>query len=162
VAAIALGSNLGDRDAHLDHAVARLADLLSDLRVSSRYDTAPVGVTGEQPTFLNAAVVGTTTLDPRSLLRELQAIEAERGRERPVRNAPRTLDVDLVLYGDAVVSEPELEVPHPRFRDRLFVLEPLAEIAPELADPVTGLTVAALLRKLGPRSQERVAKLSGS
>jgi 2-amino-4-hydroxy-6-hydroxymethyldihydropteridine diphosphokinase len=148
VVAIALGSNLGDRHAHLDYAVSRLARLLSGLRQSSRYDTAPVDVIGEQPTFLNAAVVGTTELGPHELLDELQAIEAERGRDRPFRNAPRTLDLDLLLFGDLVVSDPELEVPHPRFRERRFVLEPLAEIAPDLVDPVSGLTVKELLRNV--------------
>ena len=146
--AIALGSNLGDRHAHLDYAVSRLSRILSALRVSSRHETAPVDVVGEQPAFLNAALVGTTALGPHALLRELQAIEAERGRERPYRHAPRTLDLDMVLYGSLMVSDDELDVPHPRFRERAFVLAPLAEIAPDLVDPVSGLTAARLLRKL--------------
>ncbi len=145
--AIALGSNLGDRHAHLDYAVSRLSALLSGLRQSSRYDTAPVDVAGEQPTFLNAAVVGRCTLSPRALLQQLLAIEADRRRERPFRHAPRTLDLDLILHGDCVLAEPGLEVPHPRFRERLFVLKPIAEIAPDLVDPVTGLTIAALLER---------------
>jgi 2-amino-4-hydroxy-6-hydroxymethyldihydropteridine diphosphokinase len=149
--AIALGTNLGDRHAHLDYAVARLSHLLSDLHVSSRYDTAPVDVVGEQPTFLNAALIASTRLEPHRLLHELLAIEAGRGRERPFRNAPRTLDLDLVLYGDLVVSDAELELPHPRFRERQFVLEPLAEIAPGLVDPVTGKTIATLLSDLRGR-----------
>ncbi|MGC4085227.1 MAG: 2-amino-4-hydroxy-6-hydroxymethyldihydropteridine diphosphokinase [Vicinamibacterales bacterium] len=98
--AIALGSNLGDRDAHLDFAVSRLSTLLSNIRVSSRHDTAPVDVVGSQPRYLNAAVAGDTTLDPHDLLRALRQIEDERGRERPYINAPRTLDVDLILYGE--------------------------------------------------------------
>ena len=148
VVAIALGSNLGDREAHLDVAVSRLALLLTDITVSSRYDTAPVDVIGEQPTYLNAALVGRTSLDPHALLRELQAIEAAEGRERPYLNAPRTLDVDLILYGQMTLDDDELVVPHPRFRERAFVLEPLAEIAPDLVDPVSGLTVRALLARL--------------
>jgi len=142
--AIALGTNLGDRDAHLDFATARLSALLTDLRVSSRHDTTPVDVVGVQPRYLNAAAVGTTTLDPHDLLRELQRIEADRGRERPFANAPRTLDVDLILYGHLVLDDDTLSVPHPRFRERRFVLEPLAEIAPAMIDPVSGETVAAL------------------
>lgn len=146
--AIALGSNLGDRDAHLDVAVARLSALLSDLRQSTRYDTAPVDVDDEQPRYLNAAVVGRTTLSPSALLRAMQAIEAEQGRSRPYTNAPRTLDLDLILYEDAVIDDGDLTVPHSRFRQRAFVLEPLAEIASELIDPVTGLSVRALLTRL--------------
>jgi len=146
--AIALGSNMGDRDAHLDFALARLSHFLTDLRSSQRYDTAPVDVVGDQPRYLNAAVVGRTTLGATDLLRAMQDIEQARGRERPYRNAPRTLDLDLLLYGDAVLSTPALLVPHPRFRERRFVLAPLAEIAPDLVDPVTGRTILELLEQL--------------
>ena len=149
-AAIALGSNLGDRRAHLDYAVRRLSEFLRDLRVSSYIDTEPVGLPPAAPPFLNAAAVGETTLSPRALLDALLDIERARGRERPFVNAPRTLDLDLVLFGDAVVEEPGLTVPHPRFRGRRFVLEPLAEIAPDWIDPVTGKTVAELLRLVLP------------
>jgi 2-amino-4-hydroxy-6-hydroxymethyldihydropteridine diphosphokinase len=145
VAAVALGSNLGDRIAHLNHAIARLQEFLGNLRVSRFYDTVPVGAAGPQPLFLNAAAVGKTPMPARELLEAMLAIEQERGRERPYQNAPRSLDLDLILYGDAVIDEPTLVVPHPRFRERRFVLEPLAEIAPDLKDPVTGGTVAALL-----------------
>jgi 2-amino-4-hydroxy-6-hydroxymethyldihydropteridine diphosphokinase len=147
--ALALGSNLGDRRAHLDFAVARLADFINDLRVSSYLDTAPVDVGAEQPDFLNAAATGSTALPPRELLAALLAVEAERGRDRPFRHAPRTLDLDLVLFGDRIIDEPGLIVPHPRFRDRAFVLEPLAQIAHDLVDPVTGRTVGDLLRLAG-------------
>ena len=148
IVAIALGSNLGDRDAHLDFALSRLSQLLTDVTVSSRYDTAPVGIAGEQPMYLNAALVGRTSLEPHALLRELQAIERAAGRERPYLNAPRTLDVDLILHGQSLVDDAELVVPHPRFRERAFVLEPLAEIAADLVDPVSGLTVRGLLTRL--------------
>jgi 2-amino-4-hydroxy-6-hydroxymethyldihydropteridine diphosphokinase len=143
--AIALGSNLGDRAAHLDFAIARLKPLLSSLSVSGYYETVPVGVPGEQPLFLNAAAVGDTTMTPDELLKELLAIEHARGRERPYAHAPRTLDLDLILHGDSIVDRPELTVPHARFRTRRFVLEPLASIAPQLRDPVSGKTVAELL-----------------
>ena len=146
--AIALGSNLGDRQAHLTHAVNRLHILLENVRISEFLETAPFDVPDHQPAYLNAAVVGETTLDPEALLAELQAIERERGRERPSFRAARTLDVDLILYGDRIIHGPGLEIPHPRFRERDFVLAPLSEIAGGLIDPVTGLTVAALLAKL--------------
>lgn len=148
--AIALGSNVGNRRAHLDYAVSKLRAFLANIAVSRYYDTVPVGVSGPQAMFLNAAAVGDTSLTARELLEALLAIEAERGRERPYVNAPRTLDLDLILLGDTVLEEPGLAVPHPRFRERRFVLEPLAAVAPELRDPVSGQTVAALLTQLGP------------
>lgn len=146
-AAIALGSNLGDRASHLDFAVRRLRNVLSAVSVSRWYETTPVGV-GPQPSFLNGAMTGLTSLTPGALLRELLAIERERGRERPHPGAPRTLDLDLILYDGAVVDEPGVCVPHPRFRERLFVLEPLSEIAPDWVDPVTGRTVEEILSAL--------------
>lgn len=145
--AVALGSNLGDRRAHLDYACRRLSDLLADFCVSTFIETDPEGV-DPQPRFLNGAATGTTRLGARALLDRLLTIEAERGRVRLRTGAPRTLDLDLILYGDMVVDEPGLAVPHPRFRERRFVLEPLAEIAPAWVDPVSGLTVAALLARL--------------
>ena len=143
--AIALGSNLGDRRAHLDFGVAKLRSLLRHIAVSRYHDTVPVGITGPQPLYLNAAATGETTLSARDLLDALLAIAAARGRERPYPNAPRTLDLDLILHGRLVVDDPGLVVPHPRFRERRFVLEPLAEIEPEMIDPVTGRTIRELL-----------------
>lgn len=145
--AVALGSNLGDRTAHLDAACRELRRLLPDLKPSRYRDTEPVGV-GLQPRYLNAAVVGTASLGARELLEELLAIEHRRGRARASPGAPRTLDLDLILYGDDVVAEPGLTVPHPRFRERAFVLEPLDEIAPDLIDPVTGHTVRELFDRV--------------
>jgi 2-amino-4-hydroxy-6-hydroxymethyldihydropteridine diphosphokinase len=147
-AAIALGSNLGDRRAHLDYAASRLDGLLKDIRVSSYIETAPVGVPGHQGPFLNAALVGDTVLTARALLTQLLAIEADRGRERPFVGAARTLDLDLILFADRIIDEVGLVVPHPRFRSRQFVLEPLAEIAPEMIDPVSGKAVRELLNVL--------------
>jgi 2-amino-4-hydroxy-6-hydroxymethyldihydropteridine diphosphokinase len=147
--AVALGSNVGAREAHLAFALERLRQLLGELQVSSFHDTEPVGVL-PQAAFLNAAAVGTSSASPSDLLAALLEIERARGRVRPYAGAPRTLDLDLILYGDAVLRTERLEVPHPRFRDRAFVLQPLAEIAPGLRDPVTGLTVADLLRRLSP------------
>jgi len=148
VVAIALGSNLGDRARTLDAAVAAIRRLLTDVEVSTYRDTEPVGVPAPQPRYLNAALVGRTNRPPAELLAGLQAIEESMGRTRPFANAPRTLDLDLILYGTLKVESPALTVPHARFRERRFVLEPLAEIAPELRDPETGATVAALLARL--------------
>lgn len=145
--AVALGSNVGDRQGHLDFAVRRLGAILFDLRVSPFIETAPVGVAPQAP-FLNGAAVGFCTSSPRTLLDTLLGIERDRGRERPYPGAPRSLDLDLILFGDTVAEEPGLTVPHPRFRTRRFVLEPLAAIAADLLDPVTGKTVGELLADL--------------
>lgn len=142
--AIALGSNLGDREGTLRDAVAALREHLTNLRVSAFHDTEPVGV-GPQPRFLNAAVTGETSLSARDLLNAVLEIEHRFGRERPYAGAPRTLDLDLILYGDAVIDEPDLVVPHPRFRERAFVLAPLSEIAGNWKDPVTGRSLGELL-----------------
>ena len=146
--ALALGSNLGDRLAHLNWAVERLGRILTDVRASSFIETEPVDVPDAQPPYLNGAVVGKTVLEPRKLLEALLAIERERGRERLAVRAARTLDLDLILYGDRIANEPGLVIPHPRFRERRFVLEPLAEIAGEWIDPATGKTIQALARQL--------------
>jgi len=136
--AIALGSNLGDRDEQLDEAEDRLAVLLSGAVASARYETESVGGPPNAPAFLNEVVVGTTLLGPRSLLEALHAIEETAGRERPFVNAPRTLDLDLILYGDFVIDEPGLHVPHPHLHERAFALVPLVEIAPDVVIPGHG------------------------
>lgn len=145
--AVALGSNVGDRTAHLNWAAVVFKHLFADVRVSSYYETAPVGVL-DQPHFLNAALVATVTEPPEALLSWMLDLEGQRGRTRDVPNGPRTLDLDLLLYGEVIIDRPGLSVPHPRFRERAFVLDPLCEIAPEIVDPVTGQTVAELRRRL--------------
>ena len=148
--AIALGSNLGDREANLAFGLSALPGFITNLQQSRWHDTAPVGVPSDQPRYLNGAVIGETELSARELLDRLLAIEAEAGRTRispSAPPAPRTLDLDLILYGDKQIEEPGLLVPHPRFRERLFVLEPLAEVAPDWIDPATGKTISVLLRE---------------
>lgn len=148
-AAVAIGSNLGNRADAIAFATSELSSLLSNVSVSHVIETWPLGEgTENQNLYLNAVAVGDTDLPAREVLEALQAIEHAFGRERSYRNAPRTLDLDLILLGDDIIVERGLEVPHPRFRDRFFVLGPLAEVAPEMVDPVTGLRVGELLREL--------------
>ncbi len=118
------------------------------LALSRCHETAPVGGPSGQIAYLNAVAELATTLTAHELLSALQTIEARFGRERDVRWGPRTLDLDLLIFGEVVANEPELELPHPRMTERRFVLEPLAEIAPELIEPVSGLTIAELLSRL--------------
>jgi len=152
---VAFGSNLGPRRDHILQAAERVAAILDHFILSPIIETAPVGDGLENdPPYLNAVAVGETSLSSREVFDGLRAIENAAGRTRPYQGAPRTLDLDLVLAGDDVVDEPGLQVPHPRFRDRLFVLEPLAVIAPDLVDPVTRLSIRQLLaavREKGPK-----------
>ena len=145
---LGLGSNLGDRAATLAAAVRKLdSPELRFIRASGLYETEPIGLK-EQPWFLNQVAEFETSLFPRQLLGRAQKIENELGRERGVRDGPRTLDIDILLYGSAIVQCEELEIPHPRFRERRFVLAPLAELNPDLRDPVSGQQVKVLLARL--------------
>lgn len=147
--AIAFGSNLGDRDANILGAADALAHLLDNFRLSRIIETAPVGDgLAQDPPYLNAVGVGESDRPVREIFETLRAIEAGAGRTRPYRGAPRTLDLDLILAGAEIVEEEDLQVPHPRFRDRLFVLDPLVEIAPDLIDPVTRLTIRQLRERV--------------
>ncbi len=150
-AAIALGSNLGDRNAHLSAAVLALTSLPCSrfLSVSNTFETAPVGPIPQGP-YLNAAATIETTFPPRALLDQLLAIEQSRARNRAAeqRWGPRTLDLDLLLYDDIVLSEPGLELPHPRLHERAFVLQPLAQVWPDAVVPGLNKTVAQLLADL--------------
>ncbi len=141
---VSLGSNLGDRQANLEQALRLLAsEAVHVVRRSSWYETDPVGY-ADQPAFLNLVVEVRTILEPRALLLRAHAVEAALGRVRTIRWGPRAVDVDLLLYGRRVVEEPDLVVPHPRMRERAFVLVPLHEVAPDLVLP-DGTPVAALL-----------------
>jgi 2-amino-4-hydroxy-6-hydroxymethyldihydropteridine diphosphokinase len=142
---IALGSNLGHREEHLRLAREQIAAPdLRVLRASSIYETAPRDVQ-DQPWFLNQVIECETDLFPRQLLARLQKIEREMGRKRTIAKGPREIDLDILLFGDAVVKAPELEIPHPRLPERRFVLEPLAELVPEKRHPGTRRTMREML-----------------
>jgi 2-amino-4-hydroxy-6-hydroxymethyldihydropteridine diphosphokinase len=145
---IGIGSNLGDRETHLRRALELLGavDRIDVLAVSRFRETEPVGPVAQGP-FLNGAVLVSTELPPRELLERLLAIEQSLGRVRRERFGPRTIDLDLLLYGDEVLDEPGLTVPHPRLHERRFALEPLAELAPGLVIPGLG-PISALQAKL--------------
>lgn len=155
--AVGLGSNLGDRLAHLATGVRGLERLLEGLRCSPVYETEPVGAayTG-QPAFLNVCCVGETRTPPRPLLDRFRALESEAGRTRPEGgDAPRTLDVDLLLYGERVIDEPGLQVPHPRMAERAFVLVPLADVAADWRHPVLDVAVGTLAGRVDARGVRR-------
>jgi 2-amino-4-hydroxy-6-hydroxymethyldihydropteridine diphosphokinase len=155
---LGLGSNLGDRDAHLRAALSALPPAVTVTRVSSVYDTAPELVT-EQPRFHNIVCAGTTALSPEALLRTLKTLETALGREPGPRYGPRTVDIDILLYDDLVLRTPELTIPHAHMAERAFVLAPLAELAPELRHPVLGRTVRALAADLAEADVRRVGPL---
>jgi 2-amino-4-hydroxy-6-hydroxymethyldihydropteridine diphosphokinase len=153
---VGIGANLGDARAQVKDALARLAHLpgVRLLRASSLYRSAPIDSSGDD--YVNAVAELDTTLGAHALLAQLHAIEQAHGRERPYRNAPRTLDLDLLLYGDQVIANaPALIVPHPRMHERAFVLAPLAELAPGLEIPGRG-RVADLLPGVAGQAIERI------
>ena len=140
-----LGSNVGEREAMLQAAIDALAALdLRLMRVSPVYETEPREVRA-QPWFLNAVLEAETDVMPRTLLGRTQRLERKLGRQRTVPKGPRSIDIDILLYGNFVVRAPDLEIPHPRIGERRFVLEPLAALAPQLRHPVTRRTIAEML-----------------
>lgn len=153
---LALGSNVGDRMGNLTAALEQLgASGVRVLRVSSVYETEPVGFAAQQ-WFYNLVVEAETDLFPMQLLARIGKIEHALGRVRTVRNGPRTLDIDILLYGRAMVRTKQLEIPHPRMAERRFVLAPLAELAPELRHPVTHQPVRALLEAAPDQTVRRL------
>lgn len=156
---LGLGSNLGERQDNLDKALEFLSQRLRVLKVSSVYDTEPIGNI-EQPRFLNLVCQVSTTLAPPELLALVKGIESRLGRVPGKPNSPRPIDIDILFYGDQVIKTRELVIPHPRLAERAFVLIPLKEIAPGLVHPVSGKTVEEMLE--GVSGRQGVLKLNDS
>lgn len=154
---LGLGSNQGDRHANLLEALRLLGSEVAITRVSSFYETEPVGYI-DQEWFLNAACEATTDKTPRQMLTLANDVEQALGRTREIRWGPRTIDVDILLYDDLVLNEPDLQVPHPRMLERAFVLIPLAEIADEVIHPVAKLSIGTLAARLADRSEVHIWK----
>ena len=155
---LGLGSNLGDRAANLREALRRLSPLARLEEVSSLYETVPVGEE-EQPPFYNAVCRVVTALEPEALLRHLKEIESAIGRRPGPRWGPRPIDLDILLYGDRVLEQEDLVIPHPLLAERAFVLVPLAELAPDLAHPVLGKPMRELLSVLGDAALAGVKRI---
>ena len=153
---LALGANLGDRRGNLSAALQRLREIMEISVISSTYETEPVGYL-DQPRFLNIVCSGTTGLSAQALLKRTQEIEVAIGRQPSFRNGPRPIDIDLIFYDDLHIMQDDLTVPHPRMAERAFVLAPLAEIAPEMVDPVSGKTAQELLADVSQDSVRKVA-----
>ena len=158
---LSLGSNLGDRAGHLQEAVRRLGELGDVQAVSAFYETEPVEVETQHPWFVNCAVAMETELMPRQFLARMLAIERTMGRRRNGTKAPRNVDIDILLFGKSVVELPDLTIPHPGLEHRRFVLQPLAEIAPEVRHPVSKHTVKEMLEAL-PAGAGLVRRASGN
>jgi len=153
IAYLGLGSNLGHREANIASALKMLGQEARILKVSSLYETEPVGYK-DQPWFLNCACVLETELTPQALLKLAKTIEKNLGRKRTLRFGPRLIDIDILFYDDLILDSPDLVIPHPRLAERAFVLVPLKEIAPNLVHPLLGVTIEELLE--GTESLERV------
>jgi 2-amino-4-hydroxy-6-hydroxymethyldihydropteridine diphosphokinase len=152
---LGLGSNLGDRQGNISRALKLLHPAVQVELVSSFYETEPVGYL-DQPRFINAVCRGSTVLTPRELLHRVKEIERKLGRTPSFPNAPRPIDIDILLYGSQVIRSPELTIPHPRLQERAFVLLPLAEIAPQLVHPVSQARIEELAQRVRGESGAKV------
>lgn len=155
---LALGSNIGDRQKQLSAALQRLREVVDIHKISAVYETEPVGYF-DQPRFLNLVCYGQTAASPHGLLQSTKAIEEALGREPSFRNAPRPIDIDVLLYDNLCLTTEQLTIPHPRMRERAFVLVPLVEIAPTVIEPVSGKTAQELLLAV---SQVGITQLDSS
>jgi len=166
---LSLGANIGNRQLNLQRALQHLEELMTIEAISSLYETEPVGEGGQPlsydqeerclPCFLNLACQGRTHLEPTNALTVLQTIEASLGRRPSFRNAPRPIDIDILLYGNLQVTLPQLVIPHPRMRERAFVLIPLAEIAPLTIEPISGQTIQRLASHISGQGIQKIGPL---
>ncbi len=149
---IAVGANLGERKRQIDLAFKALGETsgIHSVKMSPLYETEPVGGPAAQGKYLNGVIEIETDLSPQDLLARLLEIEKSLGRERSLKNAPRTMDLDLLFYGDKIMEEPGLRIPHPRLHERTFVLKPLADLAPDFVHPLLKKTVKSMLKDLNP------------
>jgi 2-amino-4-hydroxy-6-hydroxymethyldihydropteridine diphosphokinase len=162
---LSLGSNIGNRKNNLEQALHHLGKVIAIQSVSSLYETEPVGEGGKplpysQPLFLNLACQGRTHLEPSTILTALKEIEASMGRLPSFRNAPRPIDIDILLYNNLQITLPQLVIPHPRMRERAFVLIPLAEIAPFTIEPTSGQTIQQLASDISPRGIHKIGRVN--
>ena len=151
---LGLGSNLGDRHGNIKRAIELLSSRIHVEQISSIYETEPVGF-HDQPPFLNAVCQGYTSLEPREILIMAQEVEMTLGRTATFRNGPRIIDIDILIYGSQIIDTPQLTVPHPRLAERAFVLVPLAELAPHLVHPVSGMSARDLAENVNMEGIER-------
>lgn len=162
IVSLSLGANTGDRKNNIEQALQHLEKVITIQAVSSVYETAPVGeggqpLPGDQPFFLNLACQGRTDLPPSDLLIALKEIEASMGRLPSFRNAPRPIDIDILLYDNLQINLPQLIIPHPRMKERAFVLIPLAEIAPLTIEPISGQTIQQLVTNVSPQGIDKTS-----
>jgi len=155
---LSLGSNIGDSLRTIQMAIENLSQILDVVKVSSFYRTEPVGLK-YQNDFINAIVVGKTSLSPFALLNNIDRIEKRHGRVREIKFGPRTLDIDIIFYGDTILKMSTLQIPHPEFKNRLFVLVPLVEVAPDFVDPIEKRKVIEIFEERKNFLKEKVEKI---